>query len=96
MEFPLVGQPGGEPVCVRSRKIDQQLSEVQLRVDFMTAAEGWSGWLKDGRRPSPAWVAHEQRVFAIQDNTLHLPLACVVVDGHSAVGAEHAQLPPLA
>ena len=67
---------------------------VELRVHIMsTAGAGKAGQYGSG---SPStWVADEQRVLAVQHDTLHFSLTEVVVDGHGAIGAERVQLRPL-
>jgi hypothetical protein len=66
-----------------------------LRVHVVPATSaGEAG--QDRSRAAAAWIAHEEAVFAIKNDALHLSLRDVVVDADRSVGAEHAQFRPLA
>ena len=71
------------------------MHEVEMRVHVMpAAAAGQAGQDRGG--PATTRVAYEQGVFAIEDHTLHLPFANIIIDGHGAIGGEHGQRIPLA
>ena len=91
----LVGQPEGQLADGNQRQIDQQLLDVALRIDVVTAA-GVNQAGKDGRCSSSTRIADKQRVLPIEHNALHLPLANIVVDRHGAIRREDVQLAPLA
>ena len=76
-----IGKPGVEVICGPRGEIHQQLHEVELRIHLVpAAAAGQAG--QDRCRSSAAWVADEERVFAVQHHPLHLLFTHVVVDGH--------------
>jgi hypothetical protein len=59
-----------------------------LRVYVVPAAS--AGEAGQDRRCSPAaWIANEEAVLAIENDTLHLALRNVVVDADRTIGAEH-------
>src|SRR5258708_7181111 len=94
MGLPLIWQPVGQLADGQRWQVDQQLREIELRVDVVSAAgAGQAG--QDGGCSSAASVAHEERVLAVENDALHLSLAHVVVDGHSTVGAADVQFVPL-
>jgi hypothetical protein len=93
--LPTVGKPGVEVAGWPRGKVHQQLHEVEMGVHVMPAAA--AGQAGQDRRGSPAArVAHEQRVFAIEDHALHLPFANIIIHGYGAIGGEHGQRLPLA
>ena len=93
--LPTIRKPSVEVTGRPGRKIHQQLHEIKMRVHVMpTAAAGQAG--QDRCGPSTARVTNEERVFAIEDHALHLPLANIIIDGHGAIGREHGQRIPLA
>ena len=51
---------------------------------------------QDLRRSAATWIANEEAIFAIENDTLHLPLRNVVVDADRSIGTEDIQLLPLA
>jgi hypothetical protein len=60
----LVGQPEWQSADGNQRQIDQQLLDVALRIDVVTASGvGQAG--KDGRRSSSTRIADKQRVLPI-------------------------------
>ena len=76
-DLPLIGQPFREPAHGQCRQVDQQLCEVKLRIDIVTAAgRGQAG--EDGRRSTAARITDEQAVLPVQDHALHLALAHVM------------------
>jgi hypothetical protein len=88
--LPLIGQPLGQLADEQGRQVDQQLREIELRINIMSAAgAGQAG--QDGGCSSAARVAHEKRVLAIENNALHLALGYVLVDGHCAIRGEDVQ-----
>ena len=95
MELPLIRQPLGQLADGERWQVDQQLGEVELRVEILSAAgAGQAG--EDGGCSSAARVSDEERVLSIENDALHLSFAHVVVDGHRTIGAEDVQLVPLA
>ena len=62
-KLPAIGQPGGQIAHARRRQVDEQLREIDLRVDVVAAA-GRSQTGEDGRGPAAARVAHEETVFS--------------------------------
>jgi hypothetical protein len=61
--LPLIGQPLVQLTAGQGRKIDQQLRQVELGINTMSAAgAGQAG--QDGRGSSPARIAHEEAVLA--------------------------------
>lgn len=62
-ELPLVGEPGVEIPRRPGGQVQQQLREVELRIDLVPAAGGGQA-RQDGGGAAAARVAHEQRVLA--------------------------------
>jgi len=63
-DLPLVGQPFREPANGQGGQVDQQLGEVKLWIDAMTAAgAGQAG--EDGRRSAATRITDEQTVLAV-------------------------------
>src|SRR5215472_8906704 len=93
--LPMVGKPGIEISGGPRGKIHEQLCEIELWVDVMTAAAtGQAG--QDRCGSTAARVAYEEGVFAIEDHSLHLPFANIIIYGHGAIGGEHRECFPLA
>ena len=66
VELPLVGEPGVEIAHWPRGQVHEQLREVKLRIDLVSAAsEGEAG--QDGSGAATARVAHEQRVLAFME-----------------------------
>lgn len=93
--LPLVGQPVGQVADGNQWPIDQQLRDVALWIDVMSAA-GAGQACKDGRRFFTTRIADERAVIAVEHDALHLPLANIAVDRHGAIRREDVQLAPLA
>ena len=64
MDLPLVGQPLLELADGQRWQVDQQLREIKLRINIVTAAgRGQAG--EDGGRSSAARIADEQAVLPV-------------------------------
>ena len=64
MEFPSIGQPGGEITVGRGWQVGEQLGEIELRVDIVPLA-GRRQAGEDSCRATTAGIAHKEAVLAI-------------------------------
>ncbi|HUV96972.1 MAG TPA: hypothetical protein VMV98_05835 [Acidobacteriaceae bacterium] len=76
-DLPLIRQPLQELANGQGGQVDQQLGEVELRIDVMTATGACQAG-EDGRRSAAARIADEQAVLPVQNHTFHLPLADIM------------------
>ena len=76
-ELTLVGEPGVQLAGGPGRQIHQELGEVELGIDLVSAAGGREAG-KDGGRAAAARVPDEQGVFAAQHHAFHLAIADVM------------------
>ena len=65
-EFPAIRQPRGEVAVGCDGQVNQQLCEVELRIDVVSAAGGGEAG-EDSCRAATTRVAHEEAVFPIME-----------------------------
>ena len=70
-EFPLIGEPGIKVALGPGGEVHEQLREVKLRIKVVPAASGSQAG-KDGSGTTAAWIADEERIFAVKYDALHL------------------------
>lgn len=90
----MIGQPFVDAAGGDVRKIDEQLGEVGLGIDFMASA-GAGEAAQDGDELAAAGGGHEEGVLAQQSDAFHLLLSEVVVHGHGPVGDKQSEFLPL-
>ena len=82
--LPLVREPGGQFTSANSQQVRQQLREIQLCVQNVSATGAGQAGQDRGRSPA-ARISYEQTVLAIENYTLLLVLRDNVVDSDRTI-----------